>query len=96
MWKNVIGQKSAVEKLKTAYNTGKAAHAYIFYGMAGVGKDAAAIEFAKLMNCLSPVNGDEACDKCENCIKISEFKSEFFNISALCLQENQTRRMPIQ
>lgn len=79
MWKNVIGQKSAVEKLKTAYKTGKAAHAYIFYGMAGVGKDAAAIEFAKLMNCLSPVNGDEACDKCENCIKISEFKSEFFN-----------------
>jgi DNA polymerase-3 subunit delta' len=79
MWKNVIGQESAVEKLKTAYKTGKGAHAYIFYGNAGAGKDAAAIEFAKLMNCLSPVNGDEACDKCDNCKKISEFKSEFFN-----------------
>jgi DNA polymerase-3 subunit delta' len=79
MWNNIIGQESAVEKLKTAYKTGKSAHAYIFYGNAGTGKDAAAIEFAKLMNCLSPVNGDEACDKCENCIKISQIKSEFFN-----------------
>jgi DNA polymerase III subunit delta' len=79
MWKNIIGQKAAIDKLRSMFKGNKLAHAYIFYGNTGVGKDAAAIELAKLVNCLNPINGDEACDKCENCKKISGFRSEYFN-----------------
>lgn len=80
MWKNIIGQSQVVEKLKSIFLSGKAAHAYLFEGTDGVGKDAAAIEFAKLMNCTQPVNGNEACDKCDNCRKISSFRSEYFKL----------------
>lgn len=80
MWNNIIGQHRAIEKLKTAFSNGTVAHAYLFHGNEGTGKDAAAIEFAKLLNCLSPVNGNEACDKCENCVKISGFRSEYFKL----------------
>ena len=79
MWNNIIGQENAIEKLKSAYKNGKVAHAYLFYGNEGTGKDAAAIEFAKLINCTNPVNGEEACGKCENCVKTAEFKSEYFH-----------------
>ena len=79
MWSNVIGQDKVKEKLGMLFKTNKLAHAYLFYGSEGIGKDAAAIEFAKLLNCSNPVNGNEACDKCENCLKISTFKSEYFN-----------------
>ncbi|RPI15390.1 MAG: AAA family ATPase [Ignavibacteriae bacterium] len=79
MWNNIIGQDAAIDKLRSMFKSNKLSHAYIFYGNTGVGKDAAAIELAKLVNCLNPVNGDEPCDKCENCKKISQFKSEYFH-----------------
>lgn len=79
MWNNIIGQEKAIEKLKSAYKAGRVSHAYLFYGNEGAGKDAAAIEFAKLINCKNPLNGDEACGKCENCKKITEFRSEYFH-----------------
>jgi DNA polymerase-3 subunit delta' len=79
LWNNIIGQENAIEKLKAAYKNGKVAHAYLFYGNEGTGKDAAAIEFAKLINCTNPVSGEEACGKCENCVKTTEFKSEYFH-----------------
>jgi len=87
MWSNVIGQEKVKEKLKSLYKAGRLSHAYLFYGSDGVGKDATAIELAKLLNCSNisrrdgfPQNGDEACDKCDNCRKISSIQSEYFNI----------------
>ncbi len=80
MWKNIIGQEDVIEKLKSIFLSGKTAHAYLFEGGDGVGKDAAAIEFAKLINCTDLVNGNEACDKCESCRKISSFRSEYFKL----------------
>jgi len=78
LWNNIIGQEKAIEKLKSAFQTGRVSHAYLFYGNEGTGKDAVSIEFAKLINCKNPVNGDEACGNCESCRKISEFKSGYF------------------
>ncbi|MGA2668229.1 MAG: AAA family ATPase [Ignavibacteria bacterium] len=78
MWRNIIGQDNAVAKLRSIYTAGRIAHAYLFYGNEGIGKDAAAIEFAKLINCTS-VKNEEACDKCDNCKKISSFRSEYFH-----------------
>ena len=78
MWANIIGQDRVKEILGNIFKSEKISHSYIFYGNEGTGKDAAAIEFAKLLNCDKPVNGSEACDKCKNCMEINTFKSPLF------------------
>lgn len=80
MWSNITGQISVIEKLKSIYRSGKIAHAYLFHGIDGTGKDAVAIELAKLLNCKNIQNGDEACDKCENCRNITSLKSGYFQL----------------
>lgn len=91
MWKNIIGQERIKDILKNIFQSGKISHAFIFYGNDGVGKDAAAVEFAKLLNCDEPVNGNEACDKCKSCLEINSFKSPLFKfIIALPAGKNET------
>jgi DNA polymerase III gamma/tau subunit len=62
MWKNIIGQEKVIEKLKSVFRSGKVAHAYLFHGISGTGKDAASVELAKLLNCNNIQNKNEACD----------------------------------
>jgi DNA polymerase III subunit delta' len=78
MWKNITGQKQVIEKLISIFSSGRVAHAYLFEGTEGTGKDAAAIEFAKLLNCTNRADGTEACDQCSNCKKINSFRFEYF------------------
>lgn len=80
MWKNIIGQERVINILKNIYKNNRIAHAYIFSGKEGVGKDAAAIEFAKLINCDSRINDIEACDVCNSCQKIKTLNSANFKI----------------
>ncbi len=80
MWNNIIGQNDVIDKLKSIFLSNKTGHAYLFEGSDGVGKDAAAIEFSKLLNCTNLINDNEACDKCESCRKISGFRSEYFKL----------------
>lgn len=91
MWDNIIDQEKAKTVMKNIFRSGKVSHAYIFYGASGTGKDAAAVEFAKLLNCNDPVNGDEACDKCKNCVDINSFRSSFMKfITALPTGKSST------
>lgn len=85
MWdKNIIGQERVKDILKNIFRNGKISHSYIFYGIEGAGKDAVAIEFAKLLNCDSPLNGNEACDICKSCIETDSFRFPLFKfITAL-------------
>ncbi len=69
-WKSVLGQERVKTILKRSFTTNKTAHAYLFYGAEGTGKDAAAIAFAQLLNCENPVEGD-ACDTCSHCKRIA-------------------------
>jgi len=78
MWSNVIGQERIVKILKNIYNSGRVSHAYIFYGKEGTGKDAAAIEFAKLLNCENKIKNEEACDTCRSCKQIKSLNSSLF------------------
>ena len=55
----------------------RVASAYLFCGEEGVGKRTTAINFAKAINCLSPLTADpageipfDACDECSSCAKI--------------------------
>lgn len=91
MWSNILGQKRVKKILGNIFVSGKISHAYIFYGNEGTGKDAAAVEFAKLLNCDEPLNGNEACDKCKSCMEINSFKSSLFRfVVALPTSKNET------
>lgn len=61
---------SAVAFLKTSIKNDRLSHAYIFLGPSGVGKRAAALYFAKILNCGSALSG-EPCEACPSCLKIN-------------------------
>jgi DNA polymerase-3 subunit delta' len=67
----IINQDTAKNILKSAIETDRIPHAYLFYGAEGVGKELTAIELAKAMNCLN-TPGD-GCDNCPACRKIDKF-----------------------
>jgi DNA polymerase-3 subunit delta' len=70
-WSNVIGQDRIKQILRNSILNNRVAHAYLFYGPDGVGKDAMAIEFAKALNCENQKG--EGCDECKTCREIAEF-----------------------
>jgi DNA polymerase-3 subunit delta' len=67
-WDRVIGQHRVKELLRRVVSSGTIAHAHLFWGGEGVGKDAMAIEFARAMNCLE--NNVDPCGTCASCRKI--------------------------
>lgn len=69
-WSAILGQPMATRLLRQAVTTGKVAHAYLFVGPQGVGKQRTAIELAKSLNCLSPQPDGSACDACVSCRKV--------------------------
>lgn len=71
-WDRVIGQQRVKELLRRTLKSGQVAHAYLFYGPEGVGKDAMAIEFARALNCQT--RSDEACDRCASCKKVNSLQ----------------------
>jgi DNA polymerase-3 subunit delta' len=75
MWKNIKGQKRVINILKNIYKSDRIPHSFIFHGIEGIGKDAAAIEFAKLLNCDNPEVETGSCDKCRSCKQMSLLNS---------------------
>ncbi len=59
MFDDIIGQDKALGLLKSALDSGKNAHAYLFTGPDGVGKATAALRFAAALEC--PVGGYGDC-----------------------------------
>ena len=71
-WSSIVGQERVKTLLKRSLESGQVAHAYLFYGPEGVGKDALAIEFAKTLNCRA--GGQEACGVCPQCQRMESFQ----------------------
>ncbi|HWQ81366.1 MAG TPA: DNA polymerase III subunit delta' C-terminal domain-containing protein [Ignavibacteria bacterium] len=91
MWKNIIGQKRVISILRNIHTSGRIPHSFIFHGIEGVGKDAAAIEFAKLINCDSPDDVNGACDECKYCRQTNSLNSSIFKfITALPASRKET------
>ncbi|MCX6356417.1 MAG: DNA polymerase III subunit delta' [Candidatus Aureabacteria bacterium] len=67
-FRDIKGQGSAVGLLEKSIASGRLAHSYLFHGPEGVGKELAARNFAKVLNCVAPICGD-ACERCENCLR---------------------------
>ena len=64
-----VGNARAVRILRASIERGRLPHALIFAGPEGVGKKTLALILARLLNCLSPANG-EPCGRCRSCRKI--------------------------
>jgi DNA polymerase III subunit delta' len=61
------GQDEALDLLYAGLSSGRAGHAYLFHGPAGVGKTRAALEFARALLCESPRADRRSCGVCASC-----------------------------
>jgi DNA polymerase-3 subunit delta' len=68
-WDNVIGQLRVREILLSAWRQERIPHAYLFHGTEGVGKDAVALEFARMLCCAR--GGEDACGVCPSCVGLA-------------------------
>ena len=76
-WSRVVGQEHAKELLVSAIKKGQLSHAYCIWGPPGVGKDALALELARVLNCMNPIetpSSIEACDQCQSCLQMSHLQ----------------------
>jgi DNA polymerase-3 subunit delta' len=69
MFESVLGQEHLTKNLMGAFERGHLPHAMIFVGPDGVGKDAAALELARLILCPNG-KGDDDCSSCRRAAKI--------------------------
>lgn len=67
-FKDIYGQDRQIAVLQRTITRGRIPHAYLFYGMKGIGKEMTAIALAKTLNCKD--NGIDSCDVCTACRKI--------------------------
>ncbi|MDZ7339574.1 MAG: DNA polymerase III subunit delta' [candidate division KSB1 bacterium] len=65
----VIGQEGPKRVLERALQRGRLAHAYLFLGPDGVGKEAMALALAQAILCHTP--GAWGCGACPNCRKVA-------------------------
>lgn len=67
--KSIVGQDNALRILYGTLKKERVPSAILMSGDSGIGKMLAAINYAKAINCLNPVNFD-CCDNCMSCKKI--------------------------
>jgi len=63
-------QKDVAEQLHRSLQRGRLAHAYLFAGPRGSGKETMARTLAKALNCLE--KDHDSCDRCDSCRRIDE------------------------
>jgi DNA polymerase-3 subunit delta' len=66
-FKDIYGHEKPIRILQQAMSSNRIAHAYLFYGMEGIGKRSTALVFAKALNCQE--SRGEACGHCSSCLK---------------------------
>lgn len=64
--KEIAGHKQVVRIITNAISQDRVAHAYLFIGPEGVGKETVALSFARALLCSRPAGGD-ACGVCRTC-----------------------------
>jgi DNA polymerase-3 subunit delta' len=77
-WKKIIGQERVKGLLQKALSSEQIAHAYLFFGPEGIGKDALVLEFAKTLSCTT--KNTEACDSCNSCKQFDALQHPNINL----------------
>ncbi|HVK38397.1 MAG TPA: DNA polymerase III subunit delta' [Candidatus Kapabacteria bacterium] len=74
-WDTIIGQERAKRTLRTALAGGRMPHAWLFTGIEGVGKDAAAIAVATYLRCERPGPDATPCGVCHGCTSTASLQN---------------------
>ena len=64
----ILGQEKAIRLIRKAISHERIPHAWLFSGMAHIGKYKTALALAQTLNCLE--NVDDACGHCDFCRQI--------------------------
>ena len=74
-WNKIIGQQQQIRVLQKALETGRFAHAYLFTGPEGSGKESVAFEIAAILNCRNAAldNLVGSCGTCPDCLQVESF-----------------------
>ncbi|HSQ75052.1 MAG TPA: hypothetical protein VLT13_05825, partial [Bacteroidota bacterium] len=72
VWPRVLGQRRVKLQLLSVLESRRLPHAYLFHGPEGVGKDAMAIELARVLHCER--GEEEACGRCDSCLKLESLQ----------------------
>jgi DNA polymerase-3 subunit delta' len=68
MYNEILGHQRNIEQLERARQADRIAHAYLFTGPDGVGKEKVAFAFARALNCTA--GEDVPCGVCDSCSRI--------------------------
>ena len=71
-FKNIVGQKTLINKLIQTTKDGRISHAQLFLGAEGSGNLALAIAYAQYVNCLNQTETD-SCGTCSSCVKYQKY-----------------------
>jgi len=81
-FRDILGQRRVVEYLLTALRQQRLAHAYLFLGPPGVGKETTARALAAALNCQHPQDDGEACAECPSCRRLAAGNHPDFQVIA--------------
>jgi DNA polymerase III subunit delta' len=70
-FRDILGQERVLGYLKAALSRGRLAHAYLFLGPEGVGKESVARALAAALNCAEPLGDGDACGQCPSCKRLA-------------------------
>jgi DNA polymerase-3 subunit delta' len=70
-FREILGQERVLGHLKAARRAGRLAHAYLFLGPEGVGKESVARALAGALNCPQPWEDGDACGECPSCRRLA-------------------------
>ena len=103
-FRDIRGHEKQIGILQNALARNRTPHAYLFCGMRGIGKKAAALAVAKAMNCKR--GSRDACDACPSCLKIDhrnhpdvviiEPEGQFIRIQAVRDLQDQMKFRPFE
>lgn len=71
-FQDIVGHERQIEQLQSCLVQHRIPHAFLFYGLEGIGKKTTAFTFAKALNCLTNEHDTgprDACDTCLSCGK---------------------------
>jgi DNA polymerase-3 subunit delta' len=68
VYDDIRGHERHIDQLERARKTGRIAHAYLFSGPDGVGKEKVAFAFAQALNC--DAGAESPCGNCDSCTRI--------------------------
>ena len=71
----IIGHQREQKILNNAILGNRIASAYLFVGIDGIGKDAIALEFAQILNCMNPIKTEENIHSCGECKHCKQFEN---------------------